>query len=60
MLFSPTGAVGPAFVTVAALTGTIGYLIKELQDIEPKAAYFLYPYLAWSSFATYLNGTIWW
>ncbi|KDN53154.1 TspO/MBR-related protein [Tilletiaria anomala UBC 951] len=55
-----TGNLGLALIDIVSLTGAVGYLIHVLQDVEPTASYFLAPYIAWLSYATYLNGSLWW
>lgn len=51
---------GLGFIDLAALTGTVGYLISVVKDVDVNAAYFLAPYLAWISYASYLNASLWW
>ncbi|PIR63241.1 MAG: TspO protein [Candidatus Pacebacteria bacterium CG_4_9_14_3_um_filter_40_12] len=47
-----------ALLTIFLLWGMIFALIKMFYKIEKKAAYLLYPYLAWVSFATLLNAAL--
>lgn len=43
---------------VAALLPTLGSYIKAAAQVDRLAARLMVPYLAWSGFATYLNGAI--
>ncbi|WBM74439.1 TspO/MBR family protein [Saprospira grandis] len=49
---------GAALVEIALLWASIFYCIRLFWSIQPKAAYFLFPYLAWVSFAALLNASI--
>ncbi|KAA1090421.1 hypothetical protein PGT21_017165 [Puccinia graminis f. sp. tritici] len=49
----------PALVDILTLTGTVFYMTNLTGKFNSKAAYLFLPYCAWLSFATYLNGTIW-
>ena len=44
-----------AFIVIAALWGFIFYTIRLFNPIDKLAAYLLVPYLAWVTFASYLN-----
>lgn len=44
---------------IAALWLAIALSIKLFYKVSPRAAYILLPYLAWVSFASYLNFMIW-
>lgn len=48
-----------AFVTIIAMWYYIFLTIKAFAKINKTASYLLYPYLAWVSFATLLNLSIW-
>ncbi len=50
---------GWAFFEILVLVGLIAGTIKAFQRIRPAAAYLMWPYLAWTSFATLLNYSIW-
>jgi len=50
---------GPALVDILALTGSVFYMTNLTSKFNSKAAYLFLPYCAWLTFATYLNGTIW-
>lgn len=49
---------GLAFVEIGALWYFIVRTIQESKKLDQKAAYLLYPYLAWVSFASLLNAAI--
>ncbi len=53
-LRSPAGAL----VIIVLLLFTIGLCIRSFRMIDVRAAWLLYPYLAWVSFATVLNAAI--
>ena len=53
-LRSPVGAL----VIITLLLFTIGLCIRSFRMIDVRAAWLLYPYLAWVSFATVLNAAI--
>lgn len=50
---------GLAFFEIIALWIAIYLTIKAFQKISKVASYLLYPYLAWVSFASILNLSIW-
>ncbi len=49
-----------AFIGILLLWLSIFETIKVFKPIDGLASKLLYPYLAWVSFATILNGSIWW
>lgn len=49
---------GLAFLVILLLWGSIFMTIKSFMKVNKSAAYLLYPYLAWVSFATILNLSI--
>lgn len=49
-----------AFVEIIILWLMIYETFVQFRKVEKSAAYLLLPYLAWVSFATVLNGSIWW
>lgn len=51
--------ISAALVVILVLWGMIAYLIKLFKHIDTRAAWLLVPYLAWVSFATYLNYSFW-
>lgn len=53
-LRSPAGAV----VNIVLLLIAIVLCIRAFRVVRPRAAYLLYPYLAWVSFATVLNASV--
>ena len=50
---------GIAFIEISLLWLSILLMIYEFKKINKTAAYLQIPYLLWVSFATVLNGTIW-
>lgn len=50
---------GLAFLEIIALWITIVLTIKAFRKISTPASYLLYPYVAWASFASILNFSIW-
>ncbi|KAK0206677.1 TspO/MBR-related protein [Desarmillaria ectypa] len=60
-LFFSGKKLGLALIDSAILTGTTLYMTKLLDEpTESQSTYLLLPYCAWLTFATYLNGGIWW
>jgi tryptophan-rich sensory protein len=51
---------GWALVNIAAMWVTIVWTMIAFAHLSRPAMYLLVPYLAWVSFATYLNAGIWW
>jgi benzodiazapine receptor len=51
---------GLALVVIAALILAIIATMSAFSRIDGRAAWMLAPYLAWVSFATLLNASIWW
>jgi len=51
---------GLAFLDIIVLWFTIALTIVVFWRIHRAASILLWPYLAWVSFATVLNGTLWW
>lgn len=49
-----------AFIEIILLWLMIFETYNQFRKIDKTAAYLLLPYLAWVSFATILNGSIWW
>lgn len=52
--------IGLAFIEIVLMLLFIVLTIIEFYKINRKAAYLLVPYAIWVSFATILNGTIYW
>jgi tryptophan-rich sensory protein len=50
---------GLAFFEIILMLLFILMTINAFKKIEPRAAYLLFPYILWVSFATFLNFTIW-
>ncbi len=48
-----------AFAEILMLLAAIGFTTYYFYKIKPIAGYLLFPYILWVSFATLLNGTIW-
>ncbi|KAF8608011.1 hypothetical protein BDV93DRAFT_435523 [Ceratobasidium sp. AG-I] len=60
-LFFLLKAKGTALVNITALTGTVFQLTRTLHGATAGATtWYLAPYCAWLSYATYLNGGFWW
>ncbi|KAJ7179068.1 TspO/MBR-related protein [Mycena filopes] len=59
-LFFGAKKTGLALIDSAMMTAATFYMTNLLASISPTASYLLLPYCAWLSFATYLNGGIWW
>jgi tryptophan-rich sensory protein len=51
---------GLALINILLLMGAITWTMISFRPIHQTAAGLLVPYLAWVTFATALNGTIWW
>lgn len=51
---------GAALIVIALLWGAIVTTIKKALPLDRVAAWLLIPYLAWVSYATYLNAGFWW
>jgi translocator protein len=49
-----------ALVDIVALQATIAWTIVSFARVRLTAGLLLVPYLAWTAFATALNGAIWW
>ncbi|KAF8897602.1 TspO/MBR-like protein [Infundibulicybe gibba] len=59
-LFFNWKLLGTALIDSVLLAGTTYYMTKLLDGpTNSKTTYFLIPYCAWLTFATYLNGGIW-
>ena len=52
--------IGAALAVIVVLWGLIVATIDRFRRVSGLAALLLLPYLAWVSFATALNATIWW
>lgn len=48
-----------AFIIIVLMVVTLLYVIKSFYKIDKLASYLLIPYLAWISFASILNFSIW-
>ncbi|KAJ7129590.1 TspO/MBR-related protein [Mycena epipterygia] len=59
-LFFGAKKTGFALVDSGIMAAATFYMTKLLAVHSPPAMYLLLPYCAWLSFATYLNGGIWW
>ncbi|KAG7096879.1 hypothetical protein E1B28_004285 [Marasmius oreades] len=60
-LFFNSKQVGLALIDSALLAGTSFYMTKLFHaPTNSRTTVFLLPYCAWLTFATYLNGGIWW
>jgi translocator protein len=59
MLFFYFRSPGIALIEIVLMLGFILLTTNAFKKIDPRAAYLLFPYIAWVSFATFLNFTIW-
>lgn len=59
LLFFGLQSPGIAFVDILLLWCSIAYMISVFYKINRKAAWLQLPYILWVSFATLLNGAIW-
>jgi translocator protein len=59
LLFFYFQSPGIALVEIVLMLAFILLTTNAFKKIEPRAAYLLFPYIAWVSFATFLNFTIW-
>ena len=59
LVFFGRRAVGPAFGEILVLWLSIAATIRAFAAERPIAAGLLVPYLGWTTFATLLNGSIW-
>ena len=59
-LFFGAHQAGFALIDIAALWLSIGWTIILARKVNPTAGWLLVPYLAWVSYATYLNAGFWW
>ena len=60
IIFFGNKAFGWAFVEIIVLWIFIALTIWKFYQISKTAAYLLIPYILWVSFASVLNGAIWW
>ena len=59
-LFFKFQLLGLAFIEILLIWLSILWMILEFKKLNKTAAYLQIPYLLWVSFASLLNGTIWW
>lgn len=59
IIFFGSKQLGLAFIEILAMWYFIVRSIQESKKLSPWSAYLLYPYLAWVSFASLLNLSIW-
>jgi translocator protein len=60
LLFFGLRAPGVALIEIVALWGLIALTLQRFYRVKPVAGLLLVPYLLWTTFATALNGAIWW
>lgn len=53
-------SLGGGLVVIVLLVGAIVATIRAFHRVAPPPAWLLAPYLAWVSFATALNASLWW
>lgn len=51
--------IGFAFIIILAMVGSLIYIMYKAWNIDRRIAYILIPYLAWISFASILNLSLW-
>jgi len=59
-VFFGAQALGAALVVIGVLWLAIVWAIARCWPVSRVAALLLFPYLAWVSFASALNATLWW
>lgn len=59
-LFFKFQLIGFAFIEIILIWISILVMIRTFYKIKPLAAWLQIPYLLWVSFASVLNGAIWW
>ena len=58
-IFFSLHQIGWAFVEIICIWTSILLTIFAFSEVNKKAAYLLVPYISWVTFASILNGTIW-
>ena len=59
LLFFGLRSLGGALAEIVALWTAIAFTVARFYRLKPVAGWLLVPYLAWSTFAAVLNGTVW-
>ncbi len=59
LIFFGRRAIGPAFVEILVLWVAIAATLRDFAARRPVAGALLVPYLGWTTFATLLNGSLW-
>lgn len=59
-LFFKYHLIGVAFIDIILIWASIIWMIYTFSKINKSSAYLQIPYLLWVSFASCLNGAIWW
>ena len=59
LIFFGLHSLGGALAEIGALWTLIAITLVRFFRVKPAAGWLLVPYLAWSTFATVLNATIW-
>lgn len=59
-VFFNVQAYGFALLWLLLLLGVVLWMIATYRKVDPLAAWLQLPYLAWLTFATYLNLGVWW
>ncbi|MEQ6887376.1 tryptophan-rich sensory protein [Halomonas sp. CS7] len=60
MFFFGLHWMGLALLDLLLLWALIALTLRRFARVSPVAAWLLVPYLAWVSFAAYLNAATWW
>ncbi|PWN25840.1 TspO/MBR-related protein [Jaminaea rosea] len=54
------GSLGFALLDITALTSTIFVWLDTARHVDERVLWLNLPYAIWSTYATYLNGSLWW
>lgn len=60
LIFFGAHAIGAAFLEILVLLAAIAATTLAFWQIDRAAGWLMAPYLTWTAFAAFLNGSIWW